>query len=177
MPQLPVPTSFLAGALSGVARDAGPDAAEPAAAPPEAVVPSPRPPAEADQTLRVLHQRWVTVVDGCLETELECGDGEPVDTLRTAWARALEHSGDIKTLLDAYVGDPVHDQLTERHLLRLARAAGMLRPGHTPREGLEEIERVLATVAPAHTEKLGWFARQWRKAEEDRLIREARGGW
>ncbi len=155
----PAPTSYLPSATGGAG-----------------VVPAPRPPM-AEHALRLLHQRWVTVVDGCLETELECGDGEPVDTLRTAWARALEHSGDIKTQLDASIGDPVHDQLTERHLLRLAQAAGLLRPGHTPREGIAEVERVLATVAPAHTEKPGWLARQRRHIEEDRLLREARGGW
>src|SRR5689334_13033062 len=120
MPEQPTPTSFL-----------------PSAAPGAAAVPAPRhATSETDQEMRRLHQRWVTVVDGCLETELECGDGEPVDSLRAAWARALEHSGGIKAQLDAYVGDPVHDHLTERHLLRLAQAAGMLRPGHTPREGL-----------------------------------------
>lgn len=161
MPQQPAPTTFLPRAAAGAA-----------------VVPAPRHAVtEADQALRLLHQRWVTVVDGCLETEMECGDGEPVDTLRTAWARALEHSGEIKALLDAHIGEPVHDQLTDRHLLRLAQAAGMLRPGHTPREGLDEVQRVLATVTPARTQKPGWFARQWRHVEEDRLLREARGGW
>ena len=159
MPHQPAPTSYLPNATGGAG-----------------AVPAPRP-AMAEHALRLLHQRWVTVVDGCLETELECGDGEPVDTLRTAWARALEHSGDIKAQLDASIGDPVHDQLTERHLLRLAQAAGLLRPGHTPREGLDEVERVLATVAPARTEKLGWLARQRRHIEEDHLLRMARGGW
>lgn len=172
MPHQPAPASYVPTVTGGAAF------AAPAPGAGASVIPGPRLPLpEPERTLRQLHQRWVTVVDGCLETELECGDGEPVDTLRTAWARALEHSGDIKALLDAYIGDPVHDQLTERHLLRLAQAAGMLRPGHTPREGLEEVERVLATVAPARVDKPGWFARQWRHVEEDRLVRAARGGW
>lgn len=166
MPHQPAPAAYLPTIAGGTAVVPAP------------VIPVPRhAQADDERALRLLHQRWVTVVDGCFENEMECGDGEPVDALRAAWAHALEHSSDIKAQLDAWAGDAVHDQLTERHLLRLAQAAGMLRPGHTPREGLEEIERVLAAVAPAHTEKPGWFARRWRHVEEERLIREARGGW
>lgn len=120
--------------------------------------------------LRRLHQRWVTVVDGCFETEMECGDGEPVDALRAAWAHALQHSADIKRELDTWVGDPVHDQLTAHHLLRLAQATGLLRPGHTAREGLDGVTALLAGVRPAPVEQSTWLGRRRRAREERRLI-------
>lgn len=138
-----------------------------------ATVISPRQPAEAaydERPLRALHQRWVTVVDGCFETEMECGDGEPVDALRVAWAHALEHSADIKRELDTYSGDPLHDHLTEHHLLRLAQATGILRPGHSMHEALDEIEGLLRSVAPAAAERSTWLGRRRRAAEERRLI-------
>lgn len=130
-----------------------------------------------DRRVRTLHQRWVTVVDGCFETEMESGDGEPSDALRAAWARALEHAAEVKRELDGYVGEPLHDQLTEHHLLRLAQATGLMRPGHTVGEGLREVCQLLADVRPLQQERPGWLARRRREAEESQLIRAARGGW
>jgi hypothetical protein len=156
MPDQPLPTSYLPTVAGG------------------SHVPAPR--AGADLTssseahLRRLHQRWVTVVDGCFENEMECGDGEPVDALRAAWAHALQHSADIKRELDTWIGDPVHDQLTEHHLLRLAQATGLLRPGHTAREGLAEVQAQLVGVRPAAVEQSTWLSRHRRAREERRLI-------
>lgn len=155
MPEQPTPASYLP-----------PDPGGATAAPPR-VTPAHR---DLDRAVRVLHQRWVTVVDGCFETEMECGDGEPVDALRDAWAHALEHSGEVKAELDTHIGEPIHDELTERHLVRLALASGLMRPGHTVREGLQEVERVLRDVQPLVVEKPTWFARRRRSREERRLI-------
>ncbi|MDO7868806.1 hypothetical protein [Nocardioides jiangxiensis] len=145
----------------------------PLAPPAAATVISPRQPADAvadERPLRTLHQRWVTVVDGCFETEMECGDGEPVDALRTAWAHALRHSAEIKRELDTWIGNPLHDHLTEHHLLRLAQATGILRPGHSMHEALDEIEGLLRSVTAAAEERTTWLGRRRRAAEERRLI-------
>lgn len=156
MPDLPLPAGYLPTVTGG------------------STVPAPRvavdSPAPGEQHLRRIHQRWVTVVDGCFETEMECGDGEPVDALRAAWAHALQHSADLKRELDTWAGHPVHDQLTEHHLLRLAQATGLLRPGHTAREGLVEIEALLLGVRPASVEQSTWLSRHRRAREERRLI-------
>lgn len=133
--------------------------------------------ADEDDLIRALHQRWVTLVNGCLETELETSDDEPVDALRRAWATAAGHAPALRRALDSRPGNDLLTELTERHLIRLAAAIGSMRPGHSVREGLEEVRAAIAQAVVRVPAQAGWLEKHRRTREVRRMVMTSMRGY
>lgn len=125
---------------------------------------------DEDSLVRALHQRWVTVVDGCLETEMEIGSGSLEETLRSAYAAAITHAPALHRELDRHSANPVLRGLTDHHDVVLARATGFLRPGHAPQEGIDAMRRTLASVVVVPQQRPSLRARRRRDREVRRLV-------
>lgn len=132
---------------------------------------------DEDSLVRALHQRWVTLVDGCLETEMETTSGEPIDALRAAYATALGHAPALRRALDSYGGNRLLADLTEHHLVILANAVGSLRPGHTVREGIEEIRSTIAGIQARGPVEPTWRERHRRAREVRHLVTVSMRGY
>lgn len=120
--------------------------------------------------VRALHQRWVTIIDGCLENELETGSGSLTESLRAAYRTALLHAPALRRELDRHADNPVLRELTDRHDVALARATGFLRPGHSVHEGLFDMRNALASVVVVPSQRDGFMARRRRSREVRRLV-------
>lgn len=115
-----------------------------------------------EHAIRALHQRWVTLVNGCLDVELETGDTDDgAESLQRAVQRALAHSGDLAHTLTSLRHDPLVASLDEHFHLRLAQAIGVNRPGATVHEVVHAVEVVL-TRADAAERLLPTQRRAWR---------------
>jgi hypothetical protein len=125
---------------------------------------------DEESLVRALHQRWVSIVDGCLETELETGSGTLAESLRAAYRTALTHAPALKAELDRHADNPVLRALTERHDVALARATGFLRPGHSVHEGLFDMRSALASVVLVPRQRDGRRDRRRRSREVRRLV-------
>lgn len=132
---------------------------------------------DEDSLVRALHQRWVTIVDGCLETELETGSGTLAESLREAYRTALTHAPRLKAELDRYADNPVLRALTERHDLALARATGFLRPGRSVHEGVFDMRAAVASVVLVPRQRDNRKARRRRDREVRRLVLAATRGY
>jgi hypothetical protein len=125
---------------------------------------------ERDDLVRALHQRWVTTLEGCLDVQMEIGEGSPMDALRAAYQAAVNHAPALRRVLDREADNPVLAELTRRELSRLAQAAGTLRPGHTVQEGIDEVRAAVAAIAAQATEGGSYWARRRRSKEVARLV-------
>lgn len=132
-----------------------------------------------EHALRALHQRWVTLVNGCLDVEFETGDADnPAISLQRAVRRAMAHSPALAETLGIFRHDPLIAGLDEHFHLRLAEAVGINRPGATVREVVHEIRGLLASAVAAEkllpTQRRSWRPRnplRWgRRAEAIELV-------
>lgn len=82
-----------------------------------------------DDLLRAVHQRWVTVLDACVDQELEMGEGGPMDTFRSAWHNAIDRAPGLRRVLDQQADNPVLHQLEDVEMARVAQACGLWRSG------------------------------------------------
>lgn len=103
-----------------------------------------------EHALRALHQRWVTLVNGCLDVEMETGtDDDNRTTLARAVRRAISHSPALAETLAIFRHDPLVSMLEDGFHLQLARAIGVTRPGGTVGNARHEIRRILIQAAAA----------------------------
>lgn len=133
-------------------------------------------PQESD-LVRALHQRWVTIVEGCLDIELETGEGSPMDALRAAYGTATRHAPALRRTLDRLAENPVLHELTEREYIRLARATGALRPGHTVNEGIEAVHAEVAAIVVEAAHPASRVQRWVREREVRRLVTASMRGY
>jgi hypothetical protein len=130
-----------------------------------------------DDLVRELHLRWVHLLDGCLETELETGDGSPTDALCDAYVTAARHAPELRRMLATFTSSPVLAVLTDRYHERLARAIGASRPGHTVQEGINEVRDLMETLAIPAQRKPSRLERWRRDREVSRLITASLRGY
>lgn len=132
-----------------------------------------------EQALRALHQRWVTLVHGCLDVELEIGaDDDGRTALARAVRRAMAHSPALAETLAIFRHDELVAALEDAFHVRLARAIGVDRPGSTVADARHEVRRILIQAAAAEnatpTERRVWRPRhpfKWtRRAEAIELV-------
>jgi hypothetical protein len=130
-----------------------------------------------DDLVRELHQRWVHILDGCLETELETGSGSPMDALRDAYVTASRHAPELRRMLTTFADSPVLAGLTDHHDAQLAAAVGALRPSHTIQEGIDEVRHFLDVVSVPAQGKPSRLERWRRDREVSRLITASLRGY
>lgn len=123
-----------------------------------------------DDLVRELHQRWVHLLDGCLETELETGDGSPVDALCDAYITAARHAPELRRVLTTFARSAVLERLTDHHNAQLAQAVGALRPSHPIKEGIDEVRQLLEKLDVPAQRKPTRVERWRRDREVSRLI-------
>lgn len=103
-----------------------------------------------EHALRAIHQRWVTLVNGCLDVEFETGsDDNGAVSLARAARRAAAHSPELVSTLDRLKGDPLIASLNTRFHLRLGESIGVNRPGTTVSDTTRAVRRILAQAAAA----------------------------
>lgn len=125
---------------------------------------------EQDDLLRALHQRWVTTLEGCLDVQMEIGEGSPMDSLRAAYQAAVNHAPALRRVLDRESDNPVLAELNRREQIRLAHAAGACRPGRTVQEGIDEVRAAVTAIAAQAAERPSFWARRGRNREVARLV-------
>lgn len=123
-----------------------------------------------DDLVRELHQRWVRLIDGCLETELETGDGSPADALCDAYITAARHTPELRRVLATFTQSTLLKRLTDHHNAQLAQAVGALRPSHSIKEGIEEVRQLLEKLDVPAQRKPTRVERWRRDREVSRLI-------
>lgn len=130
-----------------------------------------------DDLARELHMRWVHLVDGCLETELETGDGSLTDAYRAAYVRAAQHAPELRRSLTTFAGSQVLAGLAARHDAQIARAIGEMQPSHTMQEGIDAVRRLTQDlVVPAQRQPSR--VERWRREREvNRLVRRSLMGY
>lgn len=123
-----------------------------------------------DGVLRALHQRWVTILEGMLDAEMESGSHDGAEDLRHAYRRAVGHSPDLFAALQHLCDDPTVAQLTEREHLRLASSIGLLRPGGQVTEAIEQVAAITSEAAAGATRIIP-RQRSWRELLPEMLFR------
>lgn len=117
-----------------------------------------------ENVVRAVHQRWVTLVNGCLDVELEIGAyTSGADALNRAVRRAIAHSPALHRTLGVLREDPLLAVLDERFHLRLAQSVGIAHPYSGFRESIQEVRRILARAAAVElgtrSRRRGWRTR------------------
>lgn len=130
-----------------------------------------------DDLVRELHMRWVHLVDGCLETELETGDGTLSDAYCSAWVRAAQHAPELRRVLTTFAGSPVLAGLAARHDAHIASAIGAMQPSHTLQEGIDVVRRLTEDLAVPAQRKPSRVERWRREREVNRLVRRSLMGY
>ncbi len=130
-----------------------------------------------DDLVRELHLRWVHLLDGCLETELETGDGSPTDALCAAYVTAARHAPDLRRILGTFADSHVLAGLTDHRNAQLAQAIGALRPSHTIQEGIDEVRHLMETLAVPAQRQPSRLERWRRDREVSRLITASLRGY
>lgn len=116
-----------------------------------------------EDLLRAVHQRWVTVLSSCLDQELEMGEGGPVETLRNAWQKAVDHAPGIRRVLDAESDNPVLHSLEDAELARLAQDCGLWHSGVSVADLVADARASVRSVAahpvpPQRSRSRRWFS-------------------
>jgi hypothetical protein len=127
-----------------------------------------------DDLVRELHMRWVHLVDGCLETELETGDGTLSDA---AYVRAAQHAPELRQALTTFAGSPVLAGLAARHDAHIASAIGAMQPSHTLQEGIDAVRQLTQDLAVPVQRKPSRVERWRREREVNRLVRRSLMGY
>lgn len=105
-----------------------------------------------EHALRALHQRWVTLVNGCLDVEMETGsDDDTSTTLARALRRAVAHSPALAETMALLRVDPLVGALEDTFDLRLARSIGLDRPGTRVADAVREVRRITLQAVAAET--------------------------
>lgn len=130
-----------------------------------------------DDLVRELHLRWVHLLDGCLETELETGEGSPADALCDAYVTASRHAPELRRVLATFAHSHVLAGLTDHHNAQLAQAIGALRPSHTIQEGIDEVRQLVDTLAITPQRPPSRLERWRRDREVSRLITASLRGY
>lgn len=127
-----------------------------------------------EHALRALHQRWVTLLNGCLDVEFETGtDDNTTQALAKAVRRAHSHSPQLAETLSIFRHDPLVAHLDESFHMHLAEAIGINRPGATVREVIRDVRQVLVNAVAAEkafpTQRRAWRPRnplRWTRRPE-----------
>lgn len=105
-----------------------------------------------EHALRALHQRWVTLVNGCLDVEMEVGaDDNGSIALARAVRRAVSHSPALAETLARFHHEPLVATLEDSFNLRLARSIGINRPGVKVADAVREVRRIVMQAVAAET--------------------------
>lgn len=117
---------------------------------------------EHEDLLRALHLRWVTVLNACIEQQLETGDGNPAETFRAAWQDAVDRAPRLRRVLDREGGDPVLRRLEDAELARAAQACGLWAAHTTAAELVASARSASADIAPrVGPRRRGSLGRWW----------------
>ncbi len=115
-----------------------------------------------EQALLAVHRRWVSLIRGCLDLELEIGAyTSEADALARVARRAMVHSPALHRTIRMLREDRVISALDDRFHLRLAQSIGIGHRGSTPSDAVREVRRILARAAAVESGG-GSSRRHWR---------------
>lgn len=113
-----------------------------------------------EKALLAVHRRWVSVMRGCLDVELEIGAyTSSADALTRVARRAVAHAPALHQAITELQTDPVMAVLEDHFHLRLAQTIGIGRPASRPRDAVREVRRIIARAAAV--ESVPGSRRRW----------------
>ena len=114
---------------------------------------------ERGDLLRALQQRWVTVLNTCLDNVMELSETSPVDDVRRAYEDAVTAAPALRRLLDRFSEHPVLARLIETEHQKVAVSAGLARPGRPLHESSVIVAELASQLPRRKVPRPVWWRR------------------